>query len=270
MDLSVLAFAFPLLTSFRVRKVLAEQHNEGRPQLVGSSEPIRAPLGGDVILPCVVQPEINMEDLKVRWWRPDIPVDPNRYVHLHREHQHHEAQTMPSYAGRTEMFADGLKLGNVSLRIRNLQPSDDGSYRCIIPHLGIATTITLELFEPTTTQFPGNLQTPDPKNETDVKVGQHHWSLWVVVLSICILVGVAAGAGGCFLRHKCQRRHPPDCSVPETKPSPSSPAPYVEIRVGLRPAARLDTSGPTGEQHPETQSITERTCVDFIFSPCSR
>ncbi|KAK5893224.1 hypothetical protein CgunFtcFv8_006117 [Champsocephalus gunnari] len=206
MDLSVLAFVFPLLTYCRVRKVLAEQHNEGRPQLVGASEPIRAPLDGDVILPCVVQPEINMEDLKVRWWRPDIPVDPNRYVHLHREHQHQEAQTMPSYAGRTEMFADGLKLGNVSLRIRNLQPSDDGSYRCIIPHLGIATTVRLELFEPTTTHFPGNLQTPDLKKETDVKVGQHHWSSWVAVLSLCIFVVVAAGVCGCFLRHKYQRR----------------------------------------------------------------
>ncbi|KAI4800325.1 hypothetical protein KUCAC02_013317 [Chaenocephalus aceratus] len=144
---------------------------------------------------------------------------------------------MPSYVGRTEMFADGLKLGNVSLRIRNLQPSDDGRYRCIIPHLPLDTTIKLEVFEPisddtlTTTQFPGNLQTPDPKNETDVKVGQHNWKSWQLVLSLCIFVVVAGGAGGWFLRHKCQRRHLLRYSVPGTKSPPSSPGPYVEIRA---------------------------------------
>ncbi|XP_034063329.1 uncharacterized protein LOC117540670 [Gymnodraco acuticeps] len=238
--------------------VVATEQIQGRPQPEnsGSSEPIRAPLGGDVILPCVVQPQINMEDLTVMWWRPEILVDPNWYVHLYPEKQHQEAQTMPSYAGRTEMFADGLKLGNVSLRIRNLKLSDDGRYRCIIPHLPLDTTIKLEVFEPisddtlTTTQFPGNLQTPDPKNETDVKVGQHNWSSWVVVLSICILVVVAVGAGGCFLKNKYQRRHPPDYRVSGTKSPPSSPGQYVGIRasdVGFRPAAPLDTSGPTGE-----------------------
>ncbi|XP_010781440.1 myelin-oligodendrocyte glycoprotein-like [Notothenia coriiceps] len=184
MDLSVLAFAFPLLTFFRFSLVFAEEHNEGRPQLIGSSEPISAPLGGDVLLPCVVQPEINMENLTVMWWRPDIPVDPNRYVHLHHENQHQEDLTMPSYVGRTEMFADGLKRGNLSLQIRNLKLSDGGTYRCIIPMLGIASTIMLVVFEPisddtlTTTQFQGNLQTPDPKQETEVKVGRHNWRSW--------------------------------------------------------------------------------------------
>ena len=67
-----------------------------------------------------------------------------RYVHLHLGPD--EALTMPSYAGRTEMFADGLKLGNASLRIRNLQLSDDGRYRCVIPQLALDTTIKLELF----------------------------------------------------------------------------------------------------------------------------
>ncbi|KAL3051022.1 hypothetical protein OYC64_001320 [Pagothenia borchgrevinki] len=116
--------------------------------------------------------------------------------------------------------------------------------------LWIATTIMLQVFDPiaddtlTTTQFQGNLQTPDPKNETGVKVGQHYWRLCFVVLAFCILLAV-----GRFLKHKCQRRDLPDCSVPETKTSSSS-AEYVVIRasdVGFRPAARLETSGPTGE-----------------------
>ncbi|KAK1890103.1 Myelin-oligodendrocyte glycoprotein [Dissostichus eleginoides] len=261
-------FKMPLLTlAVFLSRVPWTEESEGRPQLIGSSEPIRAPVGGDVILPCVVQPQINMEgddgDVvearhpcgpKLVLWRLDyhsITLRHDVYVHLHHENQHQEAQTMPSYVGRTEMFADGLKLGNVSLRIRNLKPSDDGRYRCIIPHLALATTVKLEVFEPisddtlTTTQFPGNLQTPDPKNETDVKVGQHNWSSWQLVLSFCVLVVVAGGVGGCFLKHKYQRRH-----LPDYKPPPPSPAEYVVIRlsdVGFRPASRLETSGPTGE-----------------------
>ncbi|KAI9524444.1 hypothetical protein NQZ68_018127 [Dissostichus eleginoides] len=250
----------PLLTLAVFLSLVPWMESEGRPQLIGSSQPIRAPLGSDVILPCIVQPERNMEEMTVRWWRPDVPPDPRdpksdyRYVHLYPENQHQEDLTMPSYVGRTEMFADGLKLGNLSLRIRNLKASDDGRYRCIIRMLRIDTTIMLEVFEPisddtlTTAQFPGNLQTPDPKNETDVKVGRHNWSSWFVVLAFCVLVVVAVGVGGYFLKHKCQRRHLP-CCFSETKTS-SSPGQYVGIRasdVGFIPASRLDTSGPTGE-----------------------
>ncbi|KAF3837488.1 hypothetical protein F7725_004952 [Dissostichus mawsoni] len=103
----------------------------------------------------------------------------------------------------------------------------------------------------TTAQFPGNLQTPDPKQETDVKVGRHNWSSWQLVLSFCILVVVVAGAGGCFLKHKYQRRHVSQKEkICRTANLLSSPAEYVVIRlsdVGFRPAARQDTSGPTGE-----------------------
>ncbi|XP_033969727.1 butyrophilin subfamily 1 member A1-like isoform X2 [Trematomus bernacchii] len=211
--------------------------SEGRPQLIGSSQPIRAPLGSDVLLPCILQPERNIEGILVRWWRPNVPPDPQDpksdywYIHLYPENQHQEDLTMPSYVGRTEMFADGLKLGNVSLRIRNLQLSDDGRYRCFIPMLWIDTDIMLEVFDPisddtlTTTQFQGNLQTPDPKNETDVKVGRHYWSLCFVVLAFCILLAV-----GRFLKHKCQRRDLP-CCLSETNSPPSSSAEYVVIRA---------------------------------------
>ncbi|KAK5893225.1 hypothetical protein CgunFtcFv8_006118 [Champsocephalus gunnari] len=163
-------------------------------RLIGSSEPIRAPLGGDVTLPCVLQPQINMENVTVMWSRTNIPVDPNRYVHRHLGPE--EAQKMPSYVGRTEMFADGLKLGNGSLRIRNLQPSDDGSYRCVIPQLPLDTTITLEVFG-----------------------SRSYWCLFLVLSVFFVLLAV--GAGVYFLKPKCQKPHPPDCSDPETKPPPS-------------------------------------------------
>ncbi|KAK5848158.1 hypothetical protein PBY51_005798 [Eleginops maclovinus] len=185
--------------------VMPTKQIEGRPQLIGSSQPIRAPLGGDVILPCNVQPQLSLEYFKVWWWRPDVPQDPEselRYVHLYPD----EDRKMPSNVGRTEMFPEALRLGNASLRIRNLKPSDDGRYRCFIPELGIYTTMKLEVFVPasvdtlTTMQFPGNLQTADPKNEADVNGSQFN-GLWICVsvLVPCILILFAFGY---FLKHK--------------------------------------------------------------------
>uniref|UniRef100_A0A8C4Y7H4 Butyrophilin subfamily 1 member A1 n=1 Tax=Gopherus evgoodei TaxID=1825980 RepID=A0A8C4Y7H4_9SAUR len=39
-------------------------------------------------------------------------------------------QQMPEYLGRTELLKDDITNGSVSLRIRNIQPSDDGQYKC--------------------------------------------------------------------------------------------------------------------------------------------
>ncbi|KAK1889750.1 Butyrophilin subfamily 1 member A1 [Dissostichus eleginoides] len=135
---------------------------------------------------------------------------------------HQEAQTMPSYVGRTEMFADGLKLGNVSLRIRNLKPSDDGRYRCIIPHLALATTVKLEVFEPisddtlTTKQFP-NLTT------SDLEEGSHFRGLWIGFLFVLgFLILVALGVGACYLKNRGQ--NPLKYSVAQSSPAPGCPA----------------------------------------------
>ncbi|KAL3051023.1 hypothetical protein OYC64_001329 [Pagothenia borchgrevinki] len=211
----------PLIWALVLPVVVAKEQIQGRSQLIGSSQPIRAPRGGDVMLPCLVQPEINVENLTGMWWRPDIPVDPNWYVHRHLGPA--EAQTMPSYVGRTEMFADGLKLGNLSLWIRNLQLSDDGRYRCFIPHLGIATTIKLEVFEPisddtlTTKQFP-NLTTSDP----DVGGSQFH-EIWIWFLVACVLlILVALVVGACYLKNRGQ--NPLKYSVAQSSPAPGCPA----------------------------------------------
>ncbi|XP_028419427.1 CD276 antigen-like [Perca flavescens] len=153
-----------------------------RPQVIGASQPIVAPLGGDVILPCHVEPQLNVEELTVEWWRPDVPPDPRdpqsnyRYVHRYHDKQHEEDMKKPSYAGRTEMFTDGLKHGNISLKISNVKLSDQGRYRCQIPQLGRASLIMLnveprsvETWTTKTPLHPHNLQSPGPNHETDVK-----------------------------------------------------------------------------------------------------
>ncbi|KAF1380908.1 hypothetical protein PFLUV_G00168940 [Perca fluviatilis] len=124
------------------------------PQVIGSLQPIVAPLGGDVILPCHVEPQLNVEEMTVEWWRVDIKLDTRdpqsdyRYVHRYHDKQHKEDMKKLMYAGRTEMFTDGLKHGNISLKISNVMCFDQGSYRCQIPQLERASVIKITVALP--------------------------------------------------------------------------------------------------------------------------
>ncbi|XP_055746974.1 butyrophilin-like protein 8 [Salvelinus fontinalis] len=51
----------------------------------------------------------------------------------------------PSYSGRTSLFSEELKNGNISLKLTNVKLSDAGSYTCYIPTLGHQKT-TIELY----------------------------------------------------------------------------------------------------------------------------
>ncbi|XP_035849640.1 butyrophilin-like protein 9 [Sander lucioperca] len=125
-----------------------------RPQVIGSLHPIVAVLGGDVILPCHVEPQLDVEELTVEWWRADVPPDPSdtqsdyRYVHRYHDKHHEEDMKKPAYAGRTELFTDGLKHGNISLKISNVMCFDKGSYRCQIPQLGSSSIIEVTVAPP--------------------------------------------------------------------------------------------------------------------------
>ncbi|XP_070786028.1 butyrophilin-like protein 2 isoform X1 [Enoplosus armatus] len=111
------------------------------PQLIGSLQAIIAAPGDDVILPCHVEPSFNVEGLTVEWSKPDLKPDPSdrlsrvEYVHLYRGRSEDPDMKIQSYVKRTELFADGLKRGNVSLKIKNVTLADVGRYRCFIPKL---------------------------------------------------------------------------------------------------------------------------------------
>uniref|UniRef100_A0A8D0A9S5 Ig-like domain-containing protein n=2 Tax=Sander lucioperca TaxID=283035 RepID=A0A8D0A9S5_SANLU len=123
-----------LLYSFFSNVIVVSTAGEDRPRVIGSLQPIVARLGGDVILPCHVEPCLDVEELTVDWWRPDVPPDPEdpqsnyRYVHRYHDKHHEEDMKKPAYAGRTELFTDGLKHGNISLKISNVKQSDQGRY----------------------------------------------------------------------------------------------------------------------------------------------
>uniref|UniRef100_A0A8C4DUW7 Ig-like domain-containing protein n=1 Tax=Dicentrarchus labrax TaxID=13489 RepID=A0A8C4DUW7_DICLA len=113
----------------------------GQPRVVGSLQPIVAVLGDDVILPCRLQPSFNVELLTVEWSRPDLKPDPSDrlgrvdYVYLYRGRREDTDMKLQSYVGRTELSKDGLKSGDISLKILNVTLEDGGRYRCFIPKL---------------------------------------------------------------------------------------------------------------------------------------
>ncbi|XP_051251045.1 myelin-oligodendrocyte glycoprotein-like [Dicentrarchus labrax] len=163
----------------------------GRPQVVGPRQPIVAALGDDVILPCHVEPPLSVKEMTVTWWKHD-PEDPqckNKYVHHYQDNQDVEDMKLSAYVGRTTLFTDGLKHGNVSLKITNLKLSDQGIYTCFIIELKTqqrGATIVLDV-EPNSVKMmtpnPTDPQSPDPMNGMDIKAGRCHLGALIPFLS---------------------------------------------------------------------------------------
>ncbi|XP_076736437.1 uncharacterized protein LOC101471363 [Maylandia zebra] len=72
---------------------------------------------------------MDASDMTVEWSRPDLDL---RLVHVWPERP--ELQN-PSYKGRTSLFINEMKHGELSLKISRVKPSDEGKYRCFVPDL---------------------------------------------------------------------------------------------------------------------------------------
>ncbi|XP_026225386.1 uncharacterized protein LOC113168528 [Anabas testudineus] len=178
----------------------------GQHQVIGATEPIVAAQGDDVIVPCYIDPPLNVEELTVDWWRPDVPPDPTdppdkyRYVHRYHDKNNVEDMKMSSYSGRTAIFKDELRKGNVSLKIVNVKLSDQGRYRCAVPQLGSATVMRLIVVkkhdESRITEIPkltGGFTTSVSIQTRVIIVGLGEVSLsiavWVIIILCCGLSG---------------------------------------------------------------------------------
>ncbi|KAM4564241.1 myelin-oligodendrocyte glycoprotein-like [Fundulus diaphanus] len=149
---------------------------QGNHQLIGSSQPIVAAPGDDVLLPCRVAPEWDAVGRTVEWSRPDLRV-PGRqrrveYVYVYRFQKTERDMMMETYVQRTSLSEAALKRGDVSLTIRNVSLEDDGRFRCFIPSLRRDAEVRLVVdpnFVKMTTTEPvpdRNLITPAPQEET--------------------------------------------------------------------------------------------------------
>ncbi|XP_031647379.1 uncharacterized protein LOC109882060 isoform X7 [Oncorhynchus kisutch] len=101
-------------------------------QVVGPADPVVALAGDDIILPCSLEPNVSAEDMAVEWTGLYLRT---RNVHLYLDGRDSNEDQFPSYRGRTSMFHEELKNGNVSLKLTRVTLSDAGSYRCFIPTL---------------------------------------------------------------------------------------------------------------------------------------
>ncbi|XP_039677314.1 butyrophilin subfamily 3 member A2-like isoform X2 [Perca fluviatilis] len=104
----------------------------GQSQLIGPSQPIVATVGDDVILPCSLEPTEDVAAKTLEWTRSDLnPI----FVLVWRAGQDYVQIKHPSFKGRTWLFPDELKHGNISLKLSKVKPSDAGRYKCYIPKL---------------------------------------------------------------------------------------------------------------------------------------
>uniref|UniRef100_A0A3Q4BAR2 Ig-like domain-containing protein n=1 Tax=Mola mola TaxID=94237 RepID=A0A3Q4BAR2_MOLML len=116
-----------------------KKHSRCQPRVVGPLQPVVATLGDDVVIQCHLKPSLDVEAETVEWSRPDLEPDLSdrlsriEYVHVHRDHGEFVDMKMAAYVGRTMMFVEEMKHGNISLKIVNVTMTDQGVYRCYVP-----------------------------------------------------------------------------------------------------------------------------------------
>ncbi|XP_067381135.1 butyrophilin subfamily 2 member A2-like [Channa argus] len=76
----------------------------------------------------------------LEWTRSDLKPT---YVYIWYAGQDYVNMKNPSYKGRTSLFTDELKRGNISLKLSNVTPADEGKYRCYIPDRNEESVIEL-------------------------------------------------------------------------------------------------------------------------------
>ncbi|XP_041091287.1 butyrophilin subfamily 1 member A1-like [Polyodon spathula] len=95
--------------------------------VIGSDQPVIAYPGDDAIVPCHISPRVSAVDMEVKWFRDGF----NTPVHLYINKKDQPGRQDRAYQGRTALSPSALQTGDISLHLRNLQPSDSGVYTCL-------------------------------------------------------------------------------------------------------------------------------------------
>ncbi|KAM9422516.1 butyrophilin subfamily 1 member A1-like [Salvelinus alpinus] len=113
--------------------LLLHRADSERFEVLGPTRAIVAVAGDNIILPCYIKPNITAEDMRVDWFRINLP-DPqsNIRVHLYQDGRDTYHDQILSYRGRTSLFKEELKKGNTSLKLTRVQGTDNGRYKCLV------------------------------------------------------------------------------------------------------------------------------------------
>ncbi|XP_074064309.1 butyrophilin-like protein 8 [Macrotis lagotis] len=98
----------------------------GQFQLIGPDDHIQALAGEDVVFSCHVSPKMNLEDMEVRFFRNHF----SSVLLLYKDGKEVKEKQMQEYQGRTELMQDAIIEGTVSLKLKNIIPSDKALYGC--------------------------------------------------------------------------------------------------------------------------------------------
>ncbi|XP_025783893.1 V-set domain-containing T-cell activation inhibitor 1 [Puma concolor] len=85
-------------------------------------------IGEDGILSCIFEPDIKLSDIVIQWLKEGVMG----LVHEFKEGKDDLSDQDEMFRGRTAVFADQVIGGNASLRLKNVQLTDAGTYKCYI------------------------------------------------------------------------------------------------------------------------------------------
>lgn len=112
----------------------------GQFKLISPTQQVVARVSDDIILPCHLEPAVDVAAKTLEWTRPDLKP---RFVFVWRAGQDHVNVKNPSYEGRTSLLNGELKHGNISLKLSNVKTSDGGIYKCYIPEMNTDSIVEL-------------------------------------------------------------------------------------------------------------------------------
>ncbi|XP_034613299.1 myelin-oligodendrocyte glycoprotein-like [Trachemys scripta elegans] len=94
-----------------------------------SSPAVTGIVGQDVVLPCHISTGTQPANMEVQWKRII-----QTHIETVYEYRAQTGQDVPGqkYQGRTVLLKDGFTSGNVSLKLKNVRPADEGTYSCIV------------------------------------------------------------------------------------------------------------------------------------------
>nr|XP_056720370.1 butyrophilin subfamily 1 member A1-like [Euleptes europaea] len=116
-----------------VDKKLREARSNAEHFEISSSPSVLGTVGQDVILPCQISLGRQPQSMEVQWQK----IGDNNYVNIYQFKAPSGLETFgQGYKSRTMMTKEGLPNGNVSLKLKNVQVTDEGTYRCIVKSTG--------------------------------------------------------------------------------------------------------------------------------------